>query len=100
MGQSILALRKEHFINEKSLKKAQDIKDQIKGYLNQIENEKIKEGNLSQEMKNKIDLLGLESLLNNEKESKKDLIFSWSKARTNIKMLIYRILHEYSEIFF
>ena len=61
-------LLQEHFINEKSLIKAQDVKNQINNYLSQIEKEKLKEGKLTCELKNKLDLISLERVLNRDTE--------------------------------
>ncbi len=69
MGESTYILNKEHFINEKSLLKGEDIKAQLRGYLTQIENEKLKDGLLSNDLKSKIDLLHVENLLNKDKDS-------------------------------
>ena len=80
-------MNKEHFINEKSLMKADDIKDQIKGYLKQIENEKVKEGLMSNVLKNKIDLLHYENILNNDKDSNMCLIIDSQKQELILKCL-------------
>lgn len=44
------------------------MKNQINNYLSQIEKEKLKEGKLTCELKNKLDLISLERVLNRDKE--------------------------------
>ena len=44
------------------------MKNQINNYLSQIEKEKLKDGKLTFELKNKLDLISLERVLNRDKE--------------------------------
>ena len=61
-------LFQEHFINEKSLIKNQDVKNQINNYLSQIKKDIVKQGKLIWELKNKLDLISLERVINRDKE--------------------------------